>query len=151
MSERLPYEEMDRQFNALPLPDQEASWQKMKELLDDDDDDIIPPPVFLRSCMGWGILLLVGLVVAWLIIRPEKRWNEKHQTKTTSSTKAREQQSDKTNGVQKKHTILIPADRTKDKELISLPKQEKANALVEPSAPSKRKKNSSPPEQWPFS
>lgn len=143
MSERLPYEEVDRQFNDLPLPNEEASWQKMKELLDEDDDDIVPPPVFLRSCMGWGILLLVGLIVTWLIIRPEKRWNEKDQTKNTSSTKAREQQSDKTNGVQKKHTILIPADRTKDKERISLPKQEKANALVEPSsAQSERKKNS---------
>lgn len=144
MSERLPYEEMDRQFNDLPLPDEEASWQKMKELLDDDDDDIIPPPVFLRSCMGWGIILLVGLIATWLVIRPEKRWNEKDQTKNTSSTKAREQQSHKTNAVEKNNTILIPPDEAKDKEVISLPKQEEAGLLTKPSIKQSETKKISP-------
>ena len=60
MSEQLPNEEMDQQFNDLPLPDEEASWQKMKELLDrHGDDDRIVPPIFLRSCLGWGVFLLV--------------------------------------------------------------------------------------------
>jgi hypothetical protein len=144
MSERLPYEEMDKQFNDLPLPGQEASWQKMKELLDDDDDDIVPPPVFLRSCMGWGILLLVGLIAAWLVIRPEKRWKESAQTKKSSSTKFTERHSDKTSTVQKRRTILIPAGRTKEKELISLPKQEEARPLIKPSTAQPERKKTSP-------
>lgn len=135
MSERLPYEEMDRQFSDLPVPDEEASWQKMKELLDDENDDIVPPPVFLRSCLGWGTLLLVGLIAAWLVIRPEKKWNENDQTKNISSTKSKEQNSDKTNTVEKKNTSSIPVDGIKDKEVISLPEQRKASPYVQPLTP----------------
>lgn len=133
MSERLSYEEMDRQFNDLPLPDEDASWQKMKELLDDDDDDIVPPPVFLRSCAGWGILLLIGLIVAWLVIRPDKWWNENDQTKNTSSTKPGEQNNKKTNTVKKKNITSKPGNGIKGKEVIALPKQNETNEFVYPS------------------
>jgi len=78
MSEHLPYESLDQELNDLPLPDENASWQKMKEMLDKDDDDgHIIPPVLLKSCFGWGMLLLAGLTVAWLVVRPDKWWNEK--------------------------------------------------------------------------
>lgn len=86
MREHSRYEEMDQQFNDLPMQDEETSWQKMKEMLDDDDDNIVPPPVFLKSCLGWGILLLAGLTIAWLIVRPEKWWAEARRTNQTSST-----------------------------------------------------------------
>lgn len=131
MSDRLPYEEMDRQFNDLPLPDEDASWQKMKELLDDDDDDIIPPPVFLRSCMGWGILLLIGLIVAWLVIRPEKRGSENDKTKNISSVKLKEKNIDKTNSVEKKNITTIPANETSKQEIIALPKQKETHRFIE--------------------
>lgn len=75
MSKKRPYQEIDQEFSDLPLPDGEVAWQKMKQLLDDDDDDIVPPPVFFRSCLGWGLLFL-GLIGAWLMIRPEKWWSE---------------------------------------------------------------------------
>jgi hypothetical protein len=85
MSEDSRYEATDDQFRNLSVPDEEASWQKMKELLDDDDDGIVPPPVFLKSCLGWGLLLLTGLTIAWLVIRPEKWWKEPSKTNQTSS------------------------------------------------------------------
>jgi hypothetical protein len=132
MSERLPYEEMDRQFNDLPLPDEEASWQKMKELLDDDDDDIIPPPVFLRSCLGWGILLLIGLIVAWLVIRPEKRGSENDKTKNISSVKLKEKNIDKTNSVEKKNITTIPAKKQVSKKLLHFQNKKKPTVLLNP-------------------
>jgi len=90
MSEDLRYEKTDQQFNDLPMPDEETSWQKMKEMLDDDDDNIVPPPVFLKSCLGWGILLLVGLTIAWLIVRHEKWWAETEKANQTSSSNKNE-------------------------------------------------------------
>ena len=96
MSENSRYEEVDQQFNDLPMPDQEASWQKMKELLDkDDDDDRIIPPIFLNSCLGWGALLLVGLTVVWLVVRPERWWSETTKTKDTSLSDKAQKQSTK--------------------------------------------------------
>ena len=116
MSEQLPNEEMDQQFNDFRLPDEEASWQKMKELLDkDDDDDRIVPPIFLRSCLGWGIFLLVGLTVAWFIVRPEKWWIETTKAKQASSSEKKEERlTNKTTG-EKKHTTLEQNTDTKNK------------------------------------
>jgi hypothetical protein len=38
MNKNFPFEEnMDEQFNALPIPDEEQSWQKMKLLLEEED------------------------------------------------------------------------------------------------------------------
>jgi len=100
---QLRYEETDQQFNDLPMPDEEASWQKMKELLEEEDDnDILPPPVFFHSCLGWG-LLFSGLIAAWLIIRPEKRWSENTGTYSTSSSKERPHQN---------RTIVNPSKKT---------------------------------------
>ena len=97
MSKHLPYEETDQQFNDLPLPDEEASWQKMKAMLDEDGDDdtILPPPVFFRSCLGWG-LLFVGLIAAWLILRPDKRWNEDPKARPVSSSNKTSDQKNNT-------------------------------------------------------
>ena len=87
MNEGFPGENMDQQFDDLPLPDENASWQKMKEMLDSDNDDgPIVPPVLLRSCLGWSILLLVGLTVTWLMVRPEQWWNETTRPKQSSSS-----------------------------------------------------------------
>jgi hypothetical protein len=68
---------MDQQFNDLPLPDGEQSWQKMKVLLDEDDKNKKPFPLLLRSCAGIGFLLLLVAAVTWFIVRPEKWWQKK--------------------------------------------------------------------------
>ena len=120
MSEQLPNEEMDQQFNDLPLPDEEASWQKMKELLDKDDDDRIVPPVFLKSCLGWGIFLLVGLAVTWLIVRPEQWWRETKTVRTSPSEKIQNSSSEKiqdrvTNKTNSEVKVTTP-DQDKNKE-----------------------------------
>jgi hypothetical protein len=75
MNERLPYEEMmDQQWNDLPIPDQEQSWEKMKLLLDEDDDHRrIIPPVLLPGCGGWALILLAVLIGFWFFAHPE-RW-----------------------------------------------------------------------------
>lgn len=126
MSKHLLYEEMDRQFSELPLPDEEASWQKMKELLDDDNnDDVIPPPIFLRSCLGWGILLLVVLTTAWLIVRPEKWWSGNAKSKETSSSNEIQKQVVKEKTVENKNNNSKPLTETnifatsKQNEIIS--------------------------------
>jgi hypothetical protein len=110
MNEDLPNEEMDQRFNDLPLPDEEASWQKMNELLSkDEDDDRIVPPVFLSSCMGWGILLLAGLTVAWFVIRPEKWWNESVKSKPTSAFEKTKKQSEERNRNHENNRFSTPA------------------------------------------
>lgn len=79
MSERQPYEdELHSRLNDLPLPDMEQSWQHMKRLLEEEDDDRPVPPIFLRSCLGWGLLLLAALGGAWLLLRPERWWRKEH-------------------------------------------------------------------------
>jgi len=86
MSEHLPYENLNQEFNDIPLPDENASWQKMKEMLDHDDDDGgIVPPVLLKSCFGWGMLLLVGLTIAWLVLRPDRWWNQTTEKDSSSN------------------------------------------------------------------
>jgi hypothetical protein len=124
MSERLPYEEMDRQFNDLPMPDEEASWQKMKELLDDDNnDDIIPLPIFLRSCLGWALLLLVGLSVVWLTVRPEKWWSENVKSKETSSSNKIQKEVVKEKPVENKNTNSKPLIKKDETNILTTSKQ----------------------------
>ncbi len=133
MSKHSSYEDMDQQFNDLPLPDQETSWQKMKELLDEgDDDDRILPPIFLRSCMGWGILLLVGLTVAWLLVRPEKWWSENSKAKQNSSSNNSVQTTTKTNSPGKKESISNPLNKENEPDVVTIPKQNENNPLRKP-------------------
>src|SRR5690349_5393315 len=80
MNERQPYEEnIKSRLNDLPIPDEDQAWQKMKLLLDDDDDDRIPPPILLRSCMGWGLMLLTALIIVWLVFHPERQFYSKNK------------------------------------------------------------------------
>ena len=50
MDNNKPYGAFDEQFNDLPLPNEEQSWQKMKELLEKEEDDRKPVgPLFLKT------------------------------------------------------------------------------------------------------
>jgi len=80
MSERLPYEEqLSKQWNDLPLPDENMAWADMKRRLEEDDDKPFLP-FWLRGCMGWGLLMLVVLGLGWWIVRPEKWFQKKEET-----------------------------------------------------------------------
>jgi len=73
MKKRFPYEEIDGNFNDLSLPDEDVAWQKMQELLNRDEKDkrrVVP--LLFRTLAGWIILVLTGVIVTWLFIRPEK-------------------------------------------------------------------------------
>jgi hypothetical protein len=74
MNKKPTYEEsVEEQFNELPLPDEEQSWQKMKQLLEDDDDRRrVLPPFSLSSCTGWGLLFIAVMVAAWLLLHKKK-------------------------------------------------------------------------------
>lgn len=67
MNDERPYKQFPPEgLTGLPLPDEEQSWQKMKQLLDEEDKDRVPPPVWFRNCAGWIVLLgLLGIL--WII------------------------------------------------------------------------------------
>jgi|GEM_PF-551331 len=92
MDNNKPYNEFDAQFNDLPLPDSEAAWQKMKELLDEEDDRKPVTPLFLKSCIGWGLSLLVTGAIAWFVVKPE-RWWQSNGPSPDQNTIARESAS----------------------------------------------------------
>jgi hypothetical protein len=84
MNEKLPCEEkLPVQLNDLTLPDEDMAWQDMKRRLEEDDDDriIVPPPVN-RGCAGWGLLLLLLLVGAWVLLKPQNWFNKKNEKQT---------------------------------------------------------------------
>ena len=142
MNEHLPNEKRDQQFNDLPLPDEDASWQKMKKMLDrDDDDGRIIPPVFLRSCLGWGMLLLIGLTVIWLVVRPERWWNETTTSSPTSSHQV-QKQKDKHETIVNPRIIsdsLTEAEKTNN---VSVVVQKGVDHTIQPPTENKNKGNS---------
>lgn len=91
MAERLPYEEqLSRQWNDLPLPDENMAWADMMRRLDEDDDK---PPVawWRRGCMLWSLLFIAAFVAGWLLLKPQNWFRkEKHkETITTTGTQTR--------------------------------------------------------------
>ena len=65
MSTRLPYEDnLSNNWKELPLPDEDQAWLDMKRRLDEDEDR--PGIVWWRrGCMLWGLLLGLGVLIAW--------------------------------------------------------------------------------------
>jgi len=85
MSERLPYEEqLSQQWNELPLPDENMAWTDMKRRLEEEEDKPLLP-FWLGGCVGWGLLGILLLGLAWWIVRPEK-WFYKHKKEEKQST-----------------------------------------------------------------
>jgi hypothetical protein len=125
MKERLPYEESIKdQLNDLPIPDEGQAWQKMELLLDKDDDRRrIIPPIF-TGCLGWGLLLLVGLFAFWFFVHPEKWFASKQEAVNrsfTSDTTSQVQMEvpEKTDEVMDPATV--PVDRPADEKLYRNP------------------------------
>lgn len=125
MNEERPYKEFPpEQLNDLPLPDEEQSWQGMKQLLDKDDDDRVPPPIWFRGCAGW--IALLGLLGAlWLVFRPDQwldrregerqrveRQKEKGGTDEGVTEKGEGREEIRQKVERRKDTVLIPADNS---------------------------------------
>src|SRR5262245_2675068 len=97
MNERLPYEDqLNQQWDELPLPDENMAWEDMKRRLEEDDDDTLVP-FWLRGCGLWGLLGIVLLGLGWWWLRPDKWWKTKHEVENVSSVDQREKQNDNSN------------------------------------------------------
>lgn len=82
MNKKLPYEEaLEQQLRNLPLPDQDASWQKMQALLNKKDRR--RPLAFFHTNRGKSILSLL-LVLGFLVVM--------HAIRHESATPDREKQ-----------------------------------------------------------
>ena len=99
MSEQLPHNE--EQWNDLPVPDGEISWQKMELLLDKEKKRrVIPFWLWRYAAVG---LLFIGLAVGgWLWLSSENKTKQSH-TSATQNTDKNEKRKDavryeKTNG-----------------------------------------------------
>jgi hypothetical protein len=102
MNKRLPYEEeLSKQLNDLPLPDEQGSWDDMKRRLDEDNDDgIIIPPV-KKGCMGYGLLLLLLAIILVLVVKPYK-WLSHRKEKNIVSSEIVIQNKDEKNVIEDK-------------------------------------------------
>jgi len=100
MSEQLPYDE--EQWNDLPVPDGEISWQKMQLLLDKEKKRrVIPFWLWRYAAVG---LLFIGLAIGgWLWLSSGDKPEQSH-TSTTQNTDDKTEKSkeavryEKTNG-----------------------------------------------------
>ncbi|MEO6612668.1 MAG: hypothetical protein ABIT05_14690 [Chitinophagaceae bacterium] len=94
MSERLPYEEqLPAQWNDLPLPDENMAWADMKRRLEEDNDKPLLP-IWLRGCMGWGLLMILVLGLGWWILRPGKWFRKKEENPQTKGIAENKTNSD---------------------------------------------------------
>ncbi len=72
MSEKTPFDEsFQHKMNELPLPDENKSWQEMKQLLDEKEKR--RPYFFFRYEKMAGALLLLLFLGLWLMIAPERK------------------------------------------------------------------------------
>jgi hypothetical protein len=120
MNEERPYKEFPpEQLNDLPLPDEDQSWQSMKQLLDKDDNDRVPPPIWFRGCAGW--IVLIGLLGAlWLMFRPDQLWSGRSEgerqkverQKEKGGTDEGEKSKERQKVERQKDTVLTPVDNS---------------------------------------
>lgn len=77
MNKKLPFENaFERQMNNLPAPNEDKSWQKMKQLLDDEERR--SPLAFLKSGKVGGVLVLLLIISAVFIFNSINSSKEKH-------------------------------------------------------------------------
>jgi hypothetical protein len=111
MNDRLPYEDqLAKQGNDLPLPDENMAWEDMKRRLDEEDDDGIIP-FWLRGCGLWSFLAILLLGLGWWLFRPDKWWNKKQMTESTQSITPKE---DKKNNTHREDTLHILKNKDTD-------------------------------------
>src|SRR4029078_661535 len=134
MKKRFPYEEIDGNFNDLSLPDEDVAWQKMQELLNRDEKDkrrVVP--LLFRTLAGWIILVLTGVIVTWLFIRPEKTVSKVIKAGETAPAQKTPQQKNRkkypANDAEARDNLQrIPADR----KTVIISNQDKPDANIKP-------------------
>lgn len=106
MNNKLPYEQqLEDQLVDLPLPDENAAWEDMRQRLEEDDDRIIP--FWLRGCGLWSLVGIIILAISWWIIRPEKFWSKKQEVENTTPDSYRDKNQKETGN---KDQIINPGD-----------------------------------------
>lgn len=91
MNKKLPFEDaFEQQMNNLPTPNEDESWQKMKQLLDDKERST--PFAFFKSYKVWGILVLLLIIGVFFIFNSINKAKEK-QVATSENNAALQQRS----------------------------------------------------------
>lgn len=130
MNERLPYEEeLSRQLNDLPLPDENVSWEDMKQRLEKDDDDggIVPP--VLKGCLGYGLLFMLLAIILFFIARPDKWLSDKNEKDIVSLKKNNARNHE--DSFSKKETKALPTELVPEGEKTVAKNADSANHNIE--------------------
>ena len=101
MNERQPYEEqMNRRWDELPLPDENMAWADMKRRLEKDNDDRLLIPPVRKGCGLWTLLIALLLIgTLWLIVRPEKWFNNESESGIATTERNKESEKSDTSMV----------------------------------------------------
>jgi len=106
------HHDFDEQFNDLPLPDADKSWQKMKELLEEKDERRRVIPFGFANCAGWGLALLVAGGLALYFLKPQNWFDQGPGESSTPSTVNSNTPSSNANSVP--HNKNIPAQNEEE-------------------------------------
>jgi len=129
MRRHLRYEDMDQNFNDLPLPDEEVAWQKMNELLDKDEKKRRVLPLLFRTFYGLGVLLLVGVTVVWLSVRQQKTGGGVKKTDQRSSPNKTPHNENKKANPDNDANVSSKLLNNETKT-VSTPKEDRVNVIV---------------------
>jgi hypothetical protein len=144
MSDRLPYEEqLNLQWNELPLPDENMAWADMKRRLED-DDDAAPVAWWKRGCALWGLLSLLILALGWWLLRPEKWLIDKKRKQEISVQQQADSLSNK-NKINEKDAPIIEDGNNENeikKNVIDPVEQNRGDSLGIAKSPGTKNKNS---------
>ena len=106
-------------WNDLPVPDEEQSWQKMKALLDQDDDNKVPPPVFFRTCAGWGLFAIALLAAIWFVVRPDQLWSKRQIAQKQKEQAAGSKHKESLSPIEKENITNYNQQATEEKTKVS--------------------------------
>jgi hypothetical protein len=103
MSENTPYQENDGLWNEIPLPEPDASWQKMNKMLEEDDRRRFFP-FFLTRMTGFFLFIVILAGTGWLALRQQHNHNPSPVAKTYP--------------VKKESTTTIAPDNNRDNKSV---------------------------------
>src|SRR5215467_14838863 len=103
MNKRQPYEEeIAKQLENVPLPDENMAWADMRRRLEEGDDDRVVP-FWLNSCLLWTLFGVIILSLGWWVFRPEK-WFDRKTAEVNKVTPVSQTQLEQNDSLQEKKT-----------------------------------------------